>query len=106
MQELLPDIDVLHSHDYPSADLKNKALNAFEIVHQLFYDGEKDAYRIHNGYAMKDYAVGHTYFLAQNDITLQTKLRNQVVPLLEEYQREGILSKEDVSTATNALRTI
>ncbi len=59
-----------------------------------------------NGYAMKDYAVGHTYFLAQNDIALQTKLRNQVIPLLEEYQRESILSKEDVSTATNALRTI
>lgn len=106
MQELLPDIDVLHNYAYPSEDLKNAALNAFEIVNQLFYDAEKEAYRIHNGYAMKDYAVGHTYFLAQNDITLQTKLRNQVVPLLEEYEREGILSKEDVSTATNALRTI
>lgn len=106
MQELLPDIDVLHNYAYPTTDLKNKALNAFEIVNQLFYDGEKNAYRIHNGYAMKDYAVGHTYFLAQNNITLETKLRNQVIPLLEEYQREGILSKEDVSTATNALRTI
>ena len=52
---------------------------------------------------MKDYAVGHTYFLAQNNITSQTN-RNQVI-LLEEYQRRAFCQR-DVSTATNALRAI
>jgi 5-methylcytosine-specific restriction protein B len=106
MHELLPDIDVLHSYDYESESLRNKALNAFEIVHNLFYDGKNNAYRTHNGYAMKDYAVGHTYFLAKNDRHLEIKINNQVIPLLAEYQREGVISEEDLSIATAALQSI
>jgi hypothetical protein len=35
--------------------------------------------------------LGHSYFIADNESTLETKLQYQVLPLLKEYLSDGIL---------------
>ena len=46
-----------------------------------------------NGYNMQDYAVGHTYFMADSIDELSMNIKHQVIPLLGEYQREGVITK-------------
>ena len=41
-----------------------------------------------------DVAVGHSYFLADDDDALRDKMLFQVVPILKEYLRDGVLREE------------
>jgi 5-methylcytosine-specific restriction protein B len=36
--------------------------------------------------------VGHSYFMASNDNELKQKIRYEVIPLIKEYIKDGILS--------------
>ena len=42
----------------------------------------------------KDYAVGHTYFLGDTIEQVASRVVFQVLPLLVEYQKEGLISAE------------
>jgi 5-methylcytosine-specific restriction protein B len=39
-----------------------------------------------------DLMVGHSYFMASNDTELKQKIRYEVIPLIKEYIKDGILS--------------
>ena len=43
---------------------------------------------------IKDLMVGHSYFMAPNQITLDMKWNNEVIPLLNEYYKDGIINKK------------
>lgn len=93
--EYLPNRKRLANYfDDANADLKDMAMEAFEAVQKAFKK-EDGKYRDDpRGYSLKDYAVGHTYFMVESIEELSRRLSHQVIPLLDEYQKEGILTSE------------
>lgn len=45
-------------------------------------------------FELEDLKVGHSYFMANDLDTLKLKMRYEVVPLIKEYQKDGILKTE------------
>ena len=95
--EMLPDKKQLNNyHDTKSNsnEIRTLTLKAFRITQKAFYKTETQEYDPDlNGYNMQDYAVGHTYFMADNNDQLSMNIKHQVIPLLGEYQREGVITK-------------
>ena len=85
-QTLPPDRAVVkNKSDAPSA------LSLFEQVSALFYG---DDACVSGDFHASDVAVGHSYFLAKDDGELRDKMLFQVVPILEEYLRDGVLNED------------
>jgi hypothetical protein len=95
--EMLPDEKQLNNyHDTKSNsnEIRNLTLEAFRLTQTAFYKtGTQEYDSDMNGYNMQDYAVGHTYFMADNNDELSMNIKHQVIPLLGEYQREGVITK-------------
>lgn len=81
---LRADRDVIAEFYRDRPDLAGKAVKLFEAVERLFRG-------LQAGYDPHDLMVGHTYFLADGPDSLALKFAYDVVPLLREYQREGLL---------------
>lgn len=89
----LPNEDVIINY-YEKKDekLKDLALLFFRAVSSLF--------NIENGclstdYNPEDVQVGHTYFMTEKQNKLQYKFEYQVLPLLKEYFKDGVLEYRD-----------
>ena len=95
--EMLPDekqLNNYHDNKSNSKQIRKLTLDAFKITQEVFYKpGTQDYNPDMNGYNMQDYAVGHTYFMADNNDELLMNIKHQVIPLLGEYQREGVIIK-------------
>ena len=67
---------------------------------KLLFDDVKQFIESHK-YAdmdIEDLMVGHSYFMADNDDELAMKIQFEVIPLIKEYIKDGILSvKRDES---------
>lgn len=89
--KLQPDREVIETFPhYASDEVRNIALQRFDQVQEAFDETNSD------------YKIGHTYFLT-GDIeqpgtldSLNFKYNYQVIPLLEEYLKEGMLDYEQV----------
>lgn len=86
-----PDRSVIESYDgFAGEEVRQAALSSFDRVNAAF-EGVLD-----------DFRIGHTYFLAgtaEQPGTLEAldfKFRHQVIPLLEEYSKEGILEMDRI----------
>lgn len=67
----------------------------FQAVQEAFYnENDREYERDQRGYYMGDYAIGHTYFMIRDIEDLWTNLRYQVIPLLDEYRKEGIITED------------
>jgi hypothetical protein len=78
--ELVPDPGVLVEHINNNPELTSvgtRILTLFQAVNDLFTDA--------------DYALGHAYFMGQSTEDIARRIVFQVLPLLNEYQKEGIL---------------
>ena len=91
--KMYPDRSVIENFPgYAGEAVREKALRLFDKVQGIFNDENED------------YKIGHTYFLVgsiEKPGTLEAlgfKYQYQVVPLLEEYAKEGILQKEDIES--------
>ncbi len=74
---------------------RNTIKEIFQAVQKAFYKENNEEYaRDQRGYFMGDYAIGHTYFMTKDLEDLWTNLRYQVIPLLEEYRKEGIITED------------
>ncbi|HEY77173.1 MAG TPA: AAA domain-containing protein [Thermoflexia bacterium] len=82
---LRPDRDVIIGHYRDDPLLAQRAVALFDAVAGLF-EGLHEV-----GYSPYDLMVGHTYFLADGPESLALKFAYDVVPLLREYLREGLL---------------
>ena len=107
--QCLPDISLLDQYlKHLSIDdsLRNLVSESFQAVQEAFYvDGKQEYERDARGYYMGDYAVGHTYFMVKDLENLWINLRYQIMPLMEEYRKEGILTDERLErTARHILR--
>ena len=87
-------------HCGPNRDIvREEVLDIFKDVERLFVQNkeipEKDL--LSPDYDAKDVEIGHSYFLADDDNPvrqLANKIIYQVVPILREYLKDGILKKE------------
>lgn len=84
--------EVIEEHYKNDEILKNKALALFEAIESFL---KKHKFEMD----FADLMVGHSYFLAKNEEDLELKWRYEIVPLLHEYYKDGII-KQDVKTDT------
>lgn len=70
------------------ADVKLKALAIFDRVEQFLNDNPSDM-------KMDDLMPGHSYFMAKSLDELQTKVKYELIPLVEEYAKDGIIEVSD-----------
>jgi len=79
--------------NYVASDVKKAALDLFAQINGL---GRKDnssfiAKHKASDFELEDLKVGHSYFMAKDMASLKLKMRYEVVPLIKEYIKDGIL---------------
>ena len=88
--EQLPDENVIKSYKASSGpaqtDLNEKACMLFSYVKKIFDDYLSSEYR------REDVQIGHTYFLADSEEKLMRRFLYQIIPILKEYYKDGIIS--------------
>lgn len=74
------------------ADVKDAALKLFDQISKFIAEYKAADFEL------EDLKVGHSYFMAKDMNALRLKMRYEVVPLLKEYIKDGILRSlpEDV----------
>ncbi len=80
--EMVPDRVVIENVQRGDTTLRDNALLLFDSVNELLSDSP-------------DTAVGHSFFLATNAEELARTFVLQVLPLLADYRREGIIQDTD-----------
>ena len=89
--ELLPDESVIKAYKIDNGDeqkkLNAKACRLFDNVKKVF--GEE---YLSPEYRKEDVQIGHTYFLVDSEDKLRREFEYQIVPILKEYFKDGIIS--------------
>ncbi len=89
--EQLPDETVIKTYredrGQAQKDLNEKACKLFESVEKLF----KEDY-LSPEYRREDVQIGHTYFLVDSEEKLKRRFEYQIIPILKEYYKDGIIS--------------
>lgn len=97
--EQLPDVKVIRDYKVENGDaqaeLNAQASMLYENVESIF---EEDY--LSPEYRKEDVQIGHTYFLVDSKDKLMKRFEYQIVPILKEYYKDGIISF-DVSDATD-----
>ena len=83
---LKSDKNVLSNYDKYQDDTKIKAENLFDNV-KTFIESN-----INEDLDADDLMVGHSYFLCETEDDLKRRLEYEIIPLLWEYQKDGILT--------------
>jgi 5-methylcytosine-specific restriction protein B len=79
-------IDVLPNEMHVPDFAKDK----FQIVSNLFSEDNLLA----SDFRKEDVQIGHSYFMAKTKEELDIKIKYEVVPILKEYLKDGVLNKE------------
>lgn len=97
--EQLPDETVIKTYredrGQVQKDLNEKACKLFGSVEKLF----KEDY-LSPEYRREDVQIGHTYFLVDSEEKLKRRFEYQIIPILKEYYKDGIVSF-DVGDSTD-----
>lgn len=80
---LKSDREVIEGQNVDS-DVKYKALSVFEKVEEFLKANPSDM-------KMDDLMPGHSYFMAKSLAQLETKVKYELIPLVEEYAKDGII---------------
>ena len=77
-------------------DVKQASLALFAEINGATRDDTNSFIAKHKAadFELEDLKVGHSYFMAKDLDTLRLKMRYEVVPLIKEYQKDGILKTE------------
>lgn len=67
--------------------MNDKACKLFAQVERVF---EKDY--LSPEYRREDVQIGHTYFLVDSEEKLMRRFEYQIIPILKEYYKDGIIS--------------
>ena len=76
--DILPDASVIKNA---------KAIKLFEVVSNLFFSKDTLA----SDFKANQVQLGHSYFIVKDDIELNLKVKFEIIPILEEYLKDGIL---------------
>lgn len=97
--EQLPDVKVIRDYKVESGavqvELNAQAIKLYENVEKIF---EEDY--LSPEYRKEDVQIGHTYFLVDSKDKLMKRFEYQIIPILKEYYKDGIINF-DVSDATD-----
>ena len=89
--EQLPDEGVIRSFKVElgdaQKDLNEKSCKLFKAVEKIF--GED---YLSPEYRREDVQIGHTYFLVDSEEKLLRRFEYQIIPILKEYYKDGIIS--------------
>ena len=74
----------------------SKQVMLFDKVFAFLNDDKK-----HVDTDIEDLMVGHSYFMAENEQDLKLKLKYEIIPLIKEYYKDGVINvtKEELSQA-------
>ena len=84
---LKSDRSVIEGQDVDT-DVKSKAVAVFEKVEAFLKENPADM-------KIDDLMPGHSYFMAKTLDELETKVRYELIPLVEEYAKDGIVEVSD-----------
>lgn len=84
---LKSDIEVVKNEN-TNPQVKSNAITIFEKVEEFLKDNPSDM-------KIDDLMPGHSYFLAESEDELYTKLKYELIPLIEEYSKDGIIEVSD-----------
>ncbi len=88
--EQLPDKTVIETYRKDEGDeqakLNEKACKLFDNVEKLFGDDY-----LSPEYRKEDVQIGHTYFLVDSKEKLLRRFEYQIIPILKEYYKDGII---------------
>ena len=97
--EQLPDIKVIQEYKAEKGgqqlELNAQACKLFENVATLFEENY-----LSSEYRKEDVQIGHTYFLVDSKDKLMKRFEYQIIPILKEYYKDGIINF-DISEETN-----
>lgn len=97
--EQLPDVKVIQKYKVENGatqvELNTQASSLFFNVEKIF---EEDY--LSPEYRKEDVQIGHTYFLVDSKDKLMKRFEYQIIPILKEYYKDGIISF-DISDATD-----
>ena len=81
-----------NSQSIPS-EVKKAALDLFAQINGLSRNDNSSFIAKHKAsdFELEDLKVGHSYFMAKDMASLKLKMRYEVVPLIKEYIKDGIL---------------
>lgn len=76
----------------------SKQVQLFDDVYAFLNDDKK-----HPDMDIDDLMVGHSYFMAEDDNELKLKLEYEIIPLIREYNKDGVVNvkKDDLEKAFN-----
>ena len=66
---------------------ESKQVKLFDSVYTFLNDDKK-----HPDMDIDDLMVGHSYFMAEDDNELKLKLEYEIIPLIREYSKDGIIN--------------
>ena len=81
--------EIVKNH-YTDTDLQTRAVGLFNEINNVFIPAHKSS-----DFELEDLKVGHSYFMADSLDTLKLKMQYEVVPLIKEYIKDGILQGKD-----------
>lgn len=88
----------IEGYDPMPQEVREQALALFDEINERFVPEHKP-----RDFDLEDLKVGHSYFMVSSADELRLKMRYEVVPLLREYIKDGILmSKPDDEAAFSA----
>ncbi|MBR4453183.1 MAG: AAA family ATPase [Bacteroidales bacterium] len=81
----------------------SKQVQLFDSVFTFLNDDKK-----HPDMDIDDLMVGHSYFMADTDNVLRLKLEYEIIPLIREYSKDGIINvkKDALENAFNDWKTV
>lgn len=99
-------VDVPPTSDAIDNVVKDSAVNAkakslFSKVADLFNEDETKTVYLQSEFKAKEVQLGHSYFLAETEKQLELKLEFEIIPLLNEYVKDGILSESALAEIQN-----
>ena len=78
-------------YDAKPEEVKDKALHVYDILSDFF----KRPGSISNDFNPDDIMIGHSYLMAESLVNLEMKIQYEVIPLLEEYKKDGLICCQD-----------
>jgi hypothetical protein len=72
---------------FEAENVREKSLKLFDAVKKFLEDNKVDM-------DIKDMMVGHSYFLAETPVDLDMKWQYEILPLMQEYYKDGIIKTE------------
>jgi 5-methylcytosine-specific restriction protein B len=78
-------------YDNKPEEVKNRALHIYDQLSEFF----KKPGSISNDFNPDDIMIGHSYLMAESLDNLEMKIEYEIMPLLEEYKKDGLICCQD-----------